>query len=590
MHSRLCVSLVAFFLLLTFLPSESLSKSYTIPVIRVEVDILSDGTVRITEHRTYDFEGSYSWADYRLPFQGFTSINNIKVSEGAASFQNINTEAPETFLVQRNNESVRIQWFYEAVDEKRTFTISYTLEGALVIGPTWCEFFWNYISADREKPTDTLSISMRLPIAIGADSMHTWARGPLENISLASTSNGYSVEATDIDDNQSVKIRSVFPRSVFNESAVETTNSNFTLGSARADEQAFRDRQNRIAEQNRQFEDYGQQITVLVILFSIAAFVFFYQKFGKRYSAAGVSGAETIMLPGRLEPAVAGWLVGNRYVGSHQLMATLLDLARRGFFVIEEQEPENKIFGGKKQIFTIERADNRPDEDLHDWEKHLEDYVNTQIMNSNKQLDELFTSSSMETSRWYSDWKEMLKSYCWEQGWYDERSYKGLYANMGVQLLLLAFAVLATYWAGPIGIAGILTATTFLIASLAVIRRTEQGEMTFKKWKAYKEGLSNAGDHSIGEDLVDKHYIYAIAFGLSKDAIESLFKDVSVNQLAFTWFIIHPSSSQSYSDFASTFSTLGATGASSFPGTSGGAAGAGASAGAAGGGAAGGAG
>lgn len=590
MHFRFNVFLAALCLLLFFSVSEAFSKSYTIPTIRVEVTVHSNGSVRITEHRRYRFDGSYSWADYRLPFRGFTTIKDIQVTEGTAFFQNENSEAARTFLVERNDESIRIKWFYEAEDEERTFTISYTLEGAVVIGPEWSEFFWNYISAERDKATDSLSVSLQLPTAVSADSIFTWSRGPQDKIRLASTSNGYSVEAIKIDKDEFVQIRSVFPRTVFSEPAVQTTDPDFSLENARNDEATYRIKQTEIAAKNKQYAAYGEQLIVVVVLFSIALFVFFYQRYGKRHSARSVSATETVMLPGRLPPAVAAWLVGNRYIGSHQLMATLLDLARRGYFVIEEQEPENKIFGGKKQIFTIRKSENSPGEELLDWEKHLTEYVIQQINASNRQLDELFSGSSIETSRWFSNWKKMLKAYCWDQGWYDEHSYRGVYLNIGVQLLLLPIAILATIWSGPTGIIGILTVTTFLIASLAIIRRTEQGEITYKKWKAYKQGVSNAGDHTIGNDLIDKHFIYAIAFGLSKDKIESLFKEVDTDQIAFIWFVFHPSSGHTYADAASTFSTLGATGASSFPGASSGATGAGASAGAAGGGAAGGAG
>lgn len=566
----------------------AVSKSFTIPEIRVEVAVQSDGSIRITEYRTYQFDGSFTWADYRLPFQGFTTIEDIRVSENGSQLINKNTEKPGTFQVQRNNDkSIRLKWFYEAEDERRTFAVSYTLKGAVVIGPKWSEFFWNYISSDREKDTDSLSIDMQLAQAVSADSVYTWKRGPLQKIELNETSRGYSVRAVNIDDNESVKIRSVFPSTVFSND-IAVTDSTFTLARAQSDEASFREEQAAKQAQNEKYAQYGKQIVILVSLFSIAAFVFFYQKYGKRYSTSGVSSTETIMIPGRLKPAVAGWLLNNRHISSGLLMATLLDLSRRNYFIIKEEEPEEKLFGGTKKVFTVEKSDTEPSDELTGWEASLVEFVNHQIEESNPRIDELFSSGASNTSKWFSSWKDKLKTYCESMEWFDSESYKGVYFNIGVQVLLLVPAILATAWAGPIGIIAIITVTLLLISSAGIIRRTEKGEQTFKKWEAYKKGLMNAGNHSISRDHLDKHFIYAIAFGLSKENIETVFRQCDSDDFVFAWFILHSTSSHAPAEIAGTFSTLGATGTSSFPGASSG--GAGASAGAAGGGASGGAG
>lgn len=589
MYLRFCFCLVLVVSLFMLPVQDVLSKSYTIPIIKVEVIVQPDGSVAVTEHRTYRFDGSYTWADYRLPFRGFSTIKDLRVLENEDPYRNENNEEPGTFQVQRNEDTIRLQWFYEAQDEERTFTISYTLEGSLTVGPEWSQFFWSYLSGNREKDTDSLSVALQLPAAVGADSIHTWSRGPQQKIFVAGTSNGYTAEAVNIDNSEPVTIRSVFPSSTLYTPEVQITDSTFSLDWAQADEQVFRQKQAEQAERDEQYAEYGWQLMLLTILISIGGFAFFYQKFGKRYSARSVSVTETIMIPGRLKPAVTGWLI-SRHIGSHQLLATLLDLARRGYFIIEEQEPENKIFGAKKQVFSVKRTASTPADELTDWEKSVADFVNRQIAESNNRLDELFSGSSMKSAKWFSEWKEMLKTYCKKKALYDSKSYTGVYANIIIQILLLVPAILATSWAGPAGLAAIIVVALMLIASFAIVRRTKEGEVQYAKWKAYKKGLRNAADHSVSDDLLDKHFIYAIALGLSKEAIENLFRQMDTQQFAFIWFVLHNTpSTQSYAATAGTFSTLAATGASSFPGSSSSAA-AGASAGAAGGGASGGAG
>ncbi len=212
------------------------AKEYEIPQIWVEVSINADGTVRITEHRTYVFDGSFSWANYRLPKQGFSAISDIQISENGQAFINENSEAKGTFMVEESDDSIRLSWYYSAEDEKRIFTISYTLEDAVVIGPEWSEFFWNYISEDRENSTENLDITINLPETIAPDSLYGWTRGPNQQINLQKTSGTYSVSAQSIDDDEFVKVRTVFPTSVFNQSQVEVTNTDFSLKWAQNDE------------------------------------------------------------------------------------------------------------------------------------------------------------------------------------------------------------------------------------------------------------------------------------------------------------------------------------------------------------------
>ena len=591
MFKRLSALLLLVIMLSAGITERAVSKSYTIPEIRVEVDIRPDGTIQITEHRTYVFDGSFSWADYRLPLVGYSSIENIRISEGDTAFINENSEQPGTFMVQRSEGQIRMQWFYEAEDESRTFTVSYILEGAVIIGPEWSEFFWNYINAGREKETNTLSVSLQLPQKIDTDSLHVWKRGPQDKINMTLHQGGYRVEATNIDENEFVKIRSIFPRNIFESDRVTTTDPDFSLQAAQKDEEVYRREKQAAEEREEKNAAYGEQLMVITGLLSIAFFLFFYRKYGKRHSTGRLSSTETIMIPGRLKPAVAGWLLNKRQVSSSQLMATLLDLARRNYFVIKEDKPKEKFLGGEESQFKIENTSSQTAGDLTEWESLVLEFVNHQIEEGNNNIKELFSGSTIKATRWFSKWKEQLKKDCEARGWYDMASYKGLYANLVVQFILLVPAILATVWAGPIGIIALIITGIFLAASFGIIRRTEEGEVAYKRWDAYRKGLKNAKEHSIGSDFLDKHFIYAIAFGLSKDHIETVFKQCESDDIVFAWFIFYASGTHSPAQVASSFSTLAASGTASFPGTAaGGSASTGASAGAAGGGAAGGAG
>ena len=568
-------------------------KSYQIPHIQSEVTINADGTVDITEHLTYNYEGSFSWAEYRIPREGFTAIKNIRISEGDSSYINRNNEEKGTFSVAQNEDAIKLTWHYSAEDEKRIFTISYTLEGALTVGSNWSQFYWNFLSDDREKSTDLLQVSISLPKSVAIDSLHGWTQSPLRRMELEKEQGKFIVTGRNIDNSDFAKVRAVFPTAVLENPQI--TNQNFTLSQAKQQEQAYEQRMAELKEWKQYWADVGPKIHYAIIFLAIIIFYFLYQKFGKRPSTSHLADTETVMIPGRQSPAEIGWLLSGRFVQSVHLVSTLLDLARRGYFKIREEEPEEGMFEDDDPTFSVERTDQTLQDDLLDWEREIIQFVEKRLDSETQKIDDIFDSSNSDVSGWFNDWKKQLKEYCFSQNWIDLKSYTGAYWNVGIQLVLFfgtfgllfyagqdyAFDFTPSYWISWFAAILVTAATAF--SSIAIIRPTEKGAEVKHKWNNYKEGLENAKKHTLSEDTLDKHFIYALAFGLKEEKLENIFTTSSESVPAYTWIVFSAHHSSSASAIASSFSALGATGAAAAPGSSGGA---GASAGAAGGGAA----
>ena len=577
--------------LLTFLLSllafaYTSAKDYEIPTIQVEVSINEDGTVQITERLTYEFDGSFSWAEYRLPRQGYTGISNIQVSEGGQSYTNKNSEAPGTFSVAHNDEAIKLTWYYEAEDEKRTFILSYTLEGALTIGPTWSQFFWNYLASSRDKSTEQLDITINLPKPVSADSLHGWTRGPQGHFELSKSTGTFTINGTSIDDNDFAKVRALFPSTVLANPKV--TNPNFSLSQAQEEEQVYQQKRNERRARNAYWKQISQQVNIGAAIIAVILFTFFYRKYGKRYPTTRFSSTETIIIPDRQRPAAIGWLLNNRSVTSVHLISTVLDLARRGYFKIREEEPEEGIFEDDDPTFSVQRTDQRMQNDLLEWEKEIVAFIERRLGQDHQKLHKIFDGNDSEVSSWFSDWSQTLKQYCFDQNWIDLKSYTGAYWNVGLQLILFFGIFGVAFYAGKDALAplswflAIITIVVTAILSMAIIRPTEKGEEIKHQWTNYKKGLENAKDHNLSSDKLDKHFIYALALGLKGDELENIIATNSDAIPAIAW-IAFSSNTSSVAAVASSFSTLGATSAASAPGAAGGA---GASASAAGGGAA----
>lgn len=563
-----------------------LAKDYSIPEIQIDVQVNTDGTVTVTEHRTYVFDGSYTWANYRLPKSGYSAIREITVSENGEPFINLNTEEPGSFLIEESNKAYNIKWFYRAEDETRTFSVSYILEEAIVIGPDWSEFFWTYAASGREKSTEIIGIMLQLPESVPPSDLHHWVREPAWAINATTFENGLEFRGLDISRKQAVIIRTVFPSSVFN-SQVTVTDSAFSVEKAEQEEFRIREIKRLEAEEEREAQMLAWEVLPFISGFSILIFVYFYRKYGSRHKI-NISTNQSILLPGREKPAAIGWLIHHRTVTHGLLMATLLDLARRGYLSLKENEPEDEgWFDSKKSYFTIHPTDPTPVAELSGYEQSLFVFVLNRIDTEGHKLEDIFKFEDSKVYKWFYRWKDELKDYCKAREWIDKESYKGMYWNLGLQSVLVVLSAIGIFLIHPLMSIAIGVSFVMLFLSLLIVRRTPKGQELYKRWRNYIEALKNAKEYSLSKELLGLHFIYSIAFGIGKKHIETIFEQNPQAATTLYWIVILPGSKSSPADVAASFSNLAATTSST---ASGGNFGGGATAGSAGGGASGGAG
>lgn len=581
-----------FILLTGVLCDTAEANEYEIPEIRIETLLLDDGTIRITEHLTYHFDGTFSWADHRFSKQGFDTISNITVSENGMNYINDNSEDPGTFSVSESNRNVIIKWHYSAQDTSRTFSITYEMAGALIVGNEWIEFFWNYLASGRNKSTDRFSLELTLPSAVSTDSVYVWDRMESDHLKVISPEGIISISASDISRNQSARFRFLVPRSLFDENSVMVNEPDLTLENVLMQEQEYETELQQRAEHAEWIHSISEPSTAVITVLSILIFVLLYNRYGKRFTSSLISDRETIMIPDQTPPALAGKLLSNSITTHGHLMATIFDLARKGYFKVREAENEKKgLFSKPGTEFLIERTERKPEKgrDLAEWEWMVYRFVDERIRFGSVTIKKLFSESPSQVSKWFNEWKKEVRKVYDSQNWIDLDSTKGVAFNIFLQSVLIAASLYLLF--NEAGIAGIALVTTgiMLILSMVIKRRTEVGQELYKRWNAYRKGLKNVDKRTIKMDMLDRHFIYATALGLTPNQIEALLDkaDESLLSAYLPWIVLFSGSTSSPASIAQSVSTLAATGGSTFSGSVGGT---GASMGSAGGGASSGAG
>ena len=124
--------------------------------INVDIDVLENGDMLVTETQKYVFTGPYTNERYRyIRLDRVDRIDSVQVFEGAKLI-------PVTTGVENNQ--LWIRWRHALhPPESHTFILSYRVLGGLHIGVDSDEVNWEAISADRPALIQRATVTVRLP-------------------------------------------------------------------------------------------------------------------------------------------------------------------------------------------------------------------------------------------------------------------------------------------------------------------------------------------------------------------------------------------------------------------------------------------
>jgi uncharacterized membrane protein len=557
------------------------SKDWSIPQVEVDAEIRADGTILYTEFRTYRFQGSFSEVDYNLPKIGFTEITDLRIFEDDTPYMNSNSGEPGTFAVQDNRNSIDITIFYRATDEERTFTIQYVLHGAIVTGSDHAEFNWVYLSDRWERGTGNFSVVLAFPGDVPPDDIHTWVRGAGYKTNIRKQTGLIRAAASDVSRIERIQIRTLFPSSVL---TTPVNDPELTLALAEEQERLWNEERLRKIETDARNMEIAKWAAPALIVVGLIVLIGYYRKYGMRQRLPQRIPPELYELPVNEPPAITGWLYYQTYVGGMQLMATMLDLARRGFFKMEEFKTTSSFLKTESSDFYLIPGENRPDDPLTEWEEYLFGFLMSAVQDGKKPLKEIFKQGSSGVQKAVQEWVKMVSKDAKTRNWYDEESKTGMKKNLLFQIMLILFALLGMIFISVLFAILLVGAVLLAVLSLIIQRRSVEGELAYQRIVAYRNALTR-GKPSEFITPKDKtiHLLYAIALGVTGKRFENLTENLNIEDVS--WLYFH-SGLFNASQLAATMNALAATGASTVGSVAGGA---GAVAGSGGGGAGGGA-
>src|SRR3989338_11352978 len=201
------------FIFLIF-PDTIWAKDYHFPKVEGRYQIQSDGSVEVLEHRTYSFDGSFSWADIYIPLK--ITRKGYSYDAQIADFRISENGKPVTFSSSIDqNGKFYARWTYSAYSETRTFDISYRLFNALSGGQDFDEFYWQVIGDKWDKRTERAEFLVNFPTNIPKNQVYAFAHGTTNGHYDFVDENSVKFTVSNISPKQFVEVRLVFPRNSF---------------------------------------------------------------------------------------------------------------------------------------------------------------------------------------------------------------------------------------------------------------------------------------------------------------------------------------------------------------------------------------
>lgn len=464
---------------------------------------------QVTEFYTITVEvGPFRYGFAEIPQDRLESISDVLVYENRSLLTSSCSGSPGTYCARDEGDTYSIEYHFTRQaqsGESREIAIRYTVHGALRSYSGGDQLYWVAVPGDRAFPVLSSKVTVILPEdrppQVTASYPDTWRETIQGNI-ITWQSPGRMGRG------DAVEVRVQYPHDA---------------RMAKPSWQAAFDRE-------RAYLEDWQPIVSLVllaitVLFTVGGVLFVltrYLKHGRDPQALVVP--EYLSEPPSDErPGVVGLLLDEK-ADMQDVMATLLDLARRGLLVIEQEEKSGIAGLFSSTEFTFHRTD-ATDADPRPYERTL--------------LKGLFpkgrdtTTLSQLRTKFYTHIpviKRELYDDLIKQGYFTRspETTRRLWTWGGVAVMVLASVA---FWllqqatlispliiVPPIGlgIVGLVSA----IAGEFMPAKTAKGAQDAARWRAYKRYLANIehyGDVAEAAAKFEEALPYAIAFGLEKE-------------------------------------------------------------------------
>lgn len=495
-------------------------RSFELVALETEAVLDTDGSMAVTEHVTYRFEGGpFGRGSRTFDSDQVSRIRNVSVEEDGVGLEVVLPPA---------SEIDGFRWIFPepASDSTHTYTLRYEVPDAVAVGTDVGELYWQFLGTEHPG-VGSVAVTIDLPgtfepatpdtPADDASVVRAWAHGP-RNGQVDVGPERVLLTVDDVPSSRFVEARVAIPATAF----TVPPESGERLPTILEEEQSFIDDRERDDAQ-RTAGTWVALVTVLVGAVATGAAWF---RFGRepKVPAIGEYWREPLEDP----PAVVLATLSRGSVAASQGMAsTIVDLAQRGHLSIKEDVIER--LGPDKRIHTFTRQQPRRPDALAPYERHLHDYLFADGDTiTSEEIEERAKHDRSGSKAFLEEWKDLVGDA------YDARGYgdpggvpQRWWVLAAIAAVMIAAGVGALALGSLIGIVPLVAVVPVVVGgALALRNRSVAGAEAAAKAKGLRSFLkdfSNLEDAPAGHLILwERYLVYAVTLGVSQQLLNGL--------------------------------------------------------------------
>ncbi len=491
-------------------PAYAQAKTLVWEVYDVSLTVLPSGDLRVVERQQIRFtSGTFTFGYATIPLDKTEGITDVAISEpGGQAYSPTNSgEQPFTFTTGTYEGDLEIRWFFPpTTNTTRAFDLAYTVHGAIRIHEDGDKLQWFAIDNQRDFPIESSSVTVTLPP--GAQ----FVRNP--DSAGVEAAWGLSPDGSSV---TYIASRSLSPSDTF-EIGVEFTHGIIPASPPRW--QAAQDQAEAYELGVKPYVDLGLGVLAGALFLGGPALILLLWYLRGRDPQIGPVPEYIEEPPDDLPPGILGTLIDER-ADMRDVVATMIDLARKGYMDIEETERIGLLgLGGKDFVF---RRSDKPDADL----EPVEQEVLSGIFRRNKVDVRLNDLRNRFYKRLPGIQKRLYQAMV-SRGFFRSNpdTTRSMYRGIGWAMLigaiflggfvsagLSSFSQMVPCVFGAIGLTG-LVAVAFGGAMPAKTRKGAEAAARWGAFKNYLNRIDKLADIGQSGELFERYLPYAIAFGI----------------------------------------------------------------------------
>ena len=504
-------------------------KDYSMPRLEMRLEMAEDGSLEVQEERTVTFKGSVNGFFQYIPLDQGVDIQDVQVwEEGKAYAFNPGNQPgpPGTFFVRRERDSVFIDWSIQARNETRTFLLTYRIDNAVLVHEDTAELYMKFIGDDWNRGVDNAVVYLTLPPGVSREDLYVFGHGPLQGDVVILEDGRVSWQVSPLPSKTFLEGRVLFPANLVPEATKFSGKP--ALGQILQEEENWAKQTDRI----RLFKRIEWLLAAALILTGMVAAFLFWRRYGREHRP-DYDGDYYRELPGEYSPAELGILWRFGKITSGDLTATILDLARRGYVALDEDQQEVKGFlRSKTEIQYFIQRKKEDYSSLPPHETKVMDFLFRQVAVaagtvSFKEIEQYAQKNQRRFLAFWTDWQKELKARGVEREFFDPLTQQGKMMEILLGVGMLAVSFLAFMMAFYVVFIALWVASIILILAGAFLRRRSQsGVNDFARWRAFRRFLLHFSEmerSTIPALVIWEHYlVYAVTLGVAKEVLKQL--------------------------------------------------------------------